>query len=82
MSLLLLDTAFLIDAERGSAELDDVIGDDDDVAIAAIRGHPSAQVTNIFQHAPRRLRRVSQLEQPIAIALNVRAHPTRLPSRP
>lgn len=36
MSLLLLDTTFLVDAERGAAELDDAIGDDDDVAIAAI----------------------------------------------
>ena len=36
MSLLLLDTTFLIDAERGAEHLDDLIGDDDDVAIAAI----------------------------------------------
>ena len=36
MTLLLLDTTFLIDAERGATDLDDLIGDDDDVAIAAI----------------------------------------------
>ena len=36
MSLLLLDTTFLIDAERGAADVDELIGDDDDVAIAAI----------------------------------------------
>lgn len=36
MSLLLLDTTFLIDAERGGVNLDDVIDDDDDVAIAAV----------------------------------------------
>ena len=36
MSLLLLDTTFLIDAERGDVALDDVIDDDDDVAIAAV----------------------------------------------
>lgn len=36
MSLLLLDTTFLIDAERNADLLDDLIGDDDDVAIAAI----------------------------------------------
>ena len=36
MSLLLLDTTFLIDAERGGGDLDDAIDDDDDVAIAAI----------------------------------------------
>lgn len=36
MSLLLLDTTFLIDAERSDTDLDSVIHDDDDVAIAAI----------------------------------------------
>ena len=36
MTLLLLDTTFLIDAERSGGQLDEVIADDDDVAIAAI----------------------------------------------
>ncbi|MFT5530137.1 MAG: tRNA(fMet)-specific endonuclease VapC [Candidatus Poriferisodalaceae bacterium] len=36
MTLLLLDTTFLIDAERSGSDLDAVIDDDDDVAIAAI----------------------------------------------
>lgn len=36
MSLLLLDTTFLIDAERSMSDVDAVIDDDDDVAIAAI----------------------------------------------
>lgn len=36
MTLLLLDTTFLIDAERATAGIDQVIGDDDDVAIAAV----------------------------------------------
>ena len=36
MRLLLLDTTFLIDAERSGSDLDGVIDDDDDVAIAAI----------------------------------------------
>lgn len=36
MSLLLLDTTFLVDAERGAGALEQLIGDDDDVAIAAI----------------------------------------------
>jgi tRNA(fMet)-specific endonuclease VapC len=36
VTLLLLDTTFLIDAERGATDLDDLIDDDDDVAIAAI----------------------------------------------
>jgi tRNA(fMet)-specific endonuclease VapC len=33
---LLLDTTFLIDAERSDISLDDVIDDDDDIAVAAI----------------------------------------------
>lgn len=36
MTLLLLDTTFLVDADRGTVDVDDLIGDDDDVAIAAI----------------------------------------------
>ena len=36
MTLLLLDTTFLVDAERGATELDDLVEDEDDVAIAAI----------------------------------------------
>ncbi len=36
MTRLLLDTTFLIDAERASASLDQLIADDDDAAIAAI----------------------------------------------
>jgi tRNA(fMet)-specific endonuclease VapC len=36
VSLLLLDTTFLIDAERGTTHLDELVRDDDDVAIAAI----------------------------------------------
>jgi tRNA(fMet)-specific endonuclease VapC len=33
---LLLDTTFLVDAERAGDTLDDLIADDDDVAVAAI----------------------------------------------
>jgi tRNA(fMet)-specific endonuclease VapC len=36
VSRLLLDTTFLVDADRPGDELDAVIADDDDVAIAAI----------------------------------------------
>ena len=36
MTLLLLDTTFLIDAERSDERLDALIADDDDVAIAAV----------------------------------------------
>lgn len=36
MTRLLFDTTFLIDTERSGDELDDVVDDDDDVAIAAV----------------------------------------------
>ena len=36
MTRLLLDTTFLVDADRSGAQLDDLIGDDDEVAMAAI----------------------------------------------
>jgi tRNA(fMet)-specific endonuclease VapC len=36
VSLLLVDTTFLIDAERDAAVLDELIDDDDDVAVAAV----------------------------------------------
>ncbi|MGH9036038.1 MAG: PIN domain-containing protein [Acidimicrobiia bacterium] len=36
LTRLLFDTTFLIDAERSGDDLDDVIADDDDVAMAAI----------------------------------------------
>jgi len=36
VALLLADTTFLIDVERGGLALDEIIGDDDDVAIAAV----------------------------------------------
>jgi tRNA(fMet)-specific endonuclease VapC len=36
LTRLLLDTTFLVDAERSNRDLDDLIGDEDDVAIAAI----------------------------------------------
>jgi Predicted nucleic acid-binding protein, contains PIN domain len=36
VTLLLLDTSFLIDTERAASTLDAVIDDDDDVAIAAV----------------------------------------------
>lgn len=36
MSLLLFDTTFLIDTERDSGDLDAILDDEDDVAVAAI----------------------------------------------
>ena len=40
MTVLLLDTTALIDAERGQDSLDRLIGDDDTVAIAAVTADP------------------------------------------
>ncbi len=57
MSLLLLDTTFLIDAERSTEDLDELIGDDDDVAIAAIT---LAELTVGVQLATTRQRRRRQ----------------------
>lgn len=64
MSLLLLDTTFLIDAERG-ADLDALIGDDDDVAIAAIT---VAELTvGVLLASPRqRTRRQSYVDEVVA----------------
>ncbi len=36
MTRLLLDTTFLVDAERSPSDLDQLLGDDDDIAVAAI----------------------------------------------
>ena len=36
LTRLLFDTTFLIDTERSATDLDDAVGDDDEVAIAAI----------------------------------------------
>ena len=57
MSLLLLDSTFLIDAERGASPLDGLIGDDDDVAIAAVTVaelHVGVQLAQSRQRARRR----------------------------
>lgn len=57
MSLLLLDTTFLIDAERGGFDLDDAINDDDDVAIAAVT---IAELLVGVRLAPARLKHARQ----------------------
>lgn len=61
MTLLLLDTTFLIDAERGTTDVDDLIGDDDDVAIAAIS---LAELTvGVESAAQQRSRRQSYVDE-------------------
>lgn len=83
MSLLLLDTTFLIDAERGRLDLDEVIADDDDVAIAA------ATVAEILvgvelaseKHRPRREAFVDDMISSIPVIpydLSVAAHHAKL----
>jgi len=57
VTLLLLDTTFLIDAERGTDDLDRLIADEDDVAIAAIT---LAELTVGVQLATTRQRRRRQ----------------------
>lgn len=61
MTRLLLDTTFLIDAGRGETDLDDVIGDDDDVAIAAIT-LAELRVGVLLADARRRAKRSEFLE--------------------
>lgn len=58
MSLLLLDTTFLIDAERGHVHLDEAIEDDDDVAIAAITVAELLVGVKLASGKRRRLRQV------------------------
>jgi tRNA(fMet)-specific endonuclease VapC len=36
VSLLLFDTTFVVDADRSGEQLDDIVADEDDVAIAAV----------------------------------------------
>ncbi|MEX2625792.1 MAG: PIN domain-containing protein [Ilumatobacteraceae bacterium] len=65
MSLLLLDTTFLIDAERGAEALDELIGDDDDVAIAAIT--VAELVVGVELSSPRqRTRRQAYVDEIVA----------------
>jgi tRNA(fMet)-specific endonuclease VapC len=57
----LLDTTFLIDAERGKADLDDLIADDDDVAVAAIT-IAELRVGVLLADARRRAKRAAFLD--------------------
>jgi tRNA(fMet)-specific endonuclease VapC len=62
VSQLLLDTTFLIDAERSSAGLDDVIDDEDDVAIAAIT-IAELRVGALLAHGRRRSARAAYVDE-------------------
>lgn len=65
MTLLLLDTTFLIDAERDDAGIEELIGDDDDVAIAAI-SLAELTVGVRLATARQRLRRQSYVDEIVA----------------
>lgn len=57
MTRLLLDTTFLIDVERGETDLEALVSDDDDVAIAAITAaelRVGAELANDKRRAGRR----------------------------
>lgn len=56
MSRLLLDTTLLIDVERAGGDLDLIVDDDDDVAIAAIT-IAELRVGALVAAGPRRVRR-------------------------
>jgi len=62
---LLLDTTFLIDAERSQLNLDDVIADEDDVAIAAITV-AEVQVGVELANGKTRRRRLDLLNEVVA----------------
>jgi tRNA(fMet)-specific endonuclease VapC len=83
VGVVLLDTTFLIDAERGRLDLDEVIADDDDVAIAA------ATVAEILvgvelaseKHRPRREAFVDDMISSVPVIpydLSVAAHHAKL----
>lgn len=65
MSRLLLDTTFLIDAERSGDTLDDTIDDDDDVAIASIT-IAELRVGALLARGRRRARRAAFVEDVVA----------------
>jgi tRNA(fMet)-specific endonuclease VapC len=66
---LLLDTTFLVDADRSGIQLDDLIGDDDEVAIAAVTLAEllvGVQLAN-RTHRPARERFVNDIRATISI---------------
>jgi tRNA(fMet)-specific endonuclease VapC len=63
---LLLDTMFLVDAERARHDLDPLIDEDDDVAIAAI-SIAELRVGVLLADERRRLRRQSFLDDALSV---------------
>jgi tRNA(fMet)-specific endonuclease VapC len=83
MGVVLLDTTFLVDAERGRLDLDAVIDDGDDVAIAAVTVAEMLVGVELAsqQHRPQREAFVNDLIASIPVIpydLSVAAHHAKL----
>jgi tRNA(fMet)-specific endonuclease VapC len=83
VGVVLLDTTFLIDAERGRLDLDEVIADDDDVAIAAVTVAEILVGVELAseKHRPRREAFVDDMISSIPVIpydLSVAAHHAKL----
>jgi tRNA(fMet)-specific endonuclease VapC len=79
VKLLLLDTTFLIDAERRDASLDDLIADDDDVAIAAVTF--AELIVGAQLGAPRQRARRQSYVDAIAESLSILPYDERVAAR-
>lgn len=66
LTRLLFDTTFLIDAERSETDLDDAVGDDDEVAIAAITA-AELRVGVLLSAGKKRAARLAFLEDVLAV---------------
>jgi len=66
LTKLLLDTTFLIDAERSATHLDDAVGDDDEVAIAAITA-AELRVGVLLSTGKKQAARLAFLEDVLAV---------------
>ena len=66
LTRLLFDTTFLIDAERSATDLDDAVGDDDEVAIAAITA-AELRVGVLLSAGKKRGARLAFLEDVLAV---------------
>ena len=66
LTRFLFDTTLLIDAERSATDLDDVVGDDDEVAIAAITA-AELRVGVLLSSGKKRAARLAFLEDVLAV---------------
>jgi len=66
LTRLLFDTTFLIDAERSATDLDEAVGDDDEVAIAAITA-AELRVGVLLSAGKKRAARLAFFEDVLAV---------------